>query len=516
VSDTDELRERHAVETALAESEARYRHLVESASDGIYRIDPAGFFLYANAIANRVLGGGPSIVGRHYLEFVRRDFHERANEFYRNQIKSRIPTTYFEFPALAADGSELWIGQKVQIEVSGNRVVALHAVARDISDRKRLEDELRQSNKMQTLGELAGGIAHDFNNLLMAIAGYTDLLRLSLAPSDPRSQDVAEIRKTVDRATALTRRLLMFSRRESTHSEDLDMNAIIVDMREMLARIIGDRVQIRTDLAAGLPLVRGDRNQIDQVLMNLVINARDAMPGGGTLTLATSLARPTLPASGNAPPTPRVVVSVKDTGIGMSDVVRTRLFEPFFTTKSHGKGTGLGLATVLGIVKQMGGAVEVDSEEGKGAEFRIILPTVDPLRSSLPLPSSHADTSTQKVIVLADDEEGIRNTLVRALEQKGYKVLAVPTGTQAMDLVERRGRPIDLLITDVAMPGVGGFALARRFSTLYPGSWTLLMSAYTDEEELRRQLASSQCAFLAKPFSIDELIGKVESVLASG
>jgi two-component system, cell cycle sensor histidine kinase and response regulator CckA len=207
---------------------------------------------------------------------------------------------------------------------------------------------------------------------------------------------------------------------------------------------------------------------------------------------------------------------VKDTGIGMSDVVRTRLFEPFFTTKSHGKGTGLGLATVLGIVKQMGGAVEVDSEEGKGAEFRIILPTVDPLRSSLPLPSSHADTSTQKVIVLADDEEGIRNTLVRALEQKGYKVLAVPTGTQAMDLVERRGRPIDLLITDVAMPGVGGFALARRFSTLYPGSWTLLMSAYTDEEELRRQLASSQCAFLAKPFSIDELIGKVESVLASG
>ncbi|HVX41490.1 MAG TPA: PAS domain S-box protein [Gemmatimonadaceae bacterium] len=641
-----DITKRKQIAESLAESEARFRHLVESATDGIYRIDPYGIFTYANPIASRLLGFAPDepgIVGRLYLDFVRRDYHEQGIALYRRQIVERTPVTYWEFPAIALDGNELWIGQNVHIEQEHGRLTSLFAVARDITkqkqaelalresearhrflaenstdmlarttpggtilyaspvcltllgyaadelvgrsvfeyvhaddleavrassarllghreietltyrirrhdgsyvwfettsqavrddasgrpvevlsvsrdvtERRRLEDELRQAQKMEAVAQLAGGVAHDFNNLLTAIRGFTDLLARSVQPDDPRRADIGEIVKATERAAALTRQLLAFSKRQVLRLESLSINDVVDDMAKIVRRLVGESITVETELAEAAWPVRADPGQLEQVLLNLALNARDAMRKGGTLRISTrnvEVAGPSTPDAVLAPGK-YVVLVVSDSGTGMSEETRAHAFEPFFTTKEQAGRAGLGLATVYGIVTQSGGRISVASELGRGTTVTIHLPVTD---ASLGTPSGDGTRPRSvagNVVLVAEDNEGVRALTVRVLADAGYQVLEACDGLEALEVLRGLREPIDMLISDVMMPRMSGTELAAQFQRLQPGSPILLMSGYMDEESVRRSFADPS-AVLPKPFSPEVLLARVEEAIGA-
>jgi PAS domain S-box-containing protein len=366
-------------EQALRDGELRYRQLTEQATDIIYNCDLRGRFTFVNPTGIRLMKfTEEELLGRHFLTLIRPDYRDRAAEFYTRQRAQYVRSTYFEFPAVAKDGSELWLGQSVQIVEEHGKPVGVQAIARDITARLALEDQLRQAQKMDAIGRLAGGVAHDFNNVLTAILGSADLLSMMLEPDDPKWAEADAIRRAADRGAALTKRLLAFSRPHRTAASVVNLVEIVSHMEPMLRRLVLDKIEIR--LASTRPSipVRADETALNQIVLNLVVNARDAMPDGGTATVDMSviqLAEPLAPTLGIMPGQ-YASLSVKDTGHGIPADVLHHLFEPFFTTKPSDQGTGLGLSIVYGIVKGLCGGIEVQSEIGHGSTFTIYLPLV--------------------------------------------------------------------------------------------------------------------------------------------
>jgi two-component system, cell cycle sensor histidine kinase and response regulator CckA len=374
-----DVTESKRAEEALREGEARYRQLTEQATDIIYNCDLEGRFTFVNPTGTRLMKyAEEELLGRHFLTLIRKDYRERAAEFYARQRTQYIRSTYFEFPAIAKDGTELWLGQSVQIVEERGKAVGVQAIARDITARLALEDQLRQAQKMEAIGRLAGGVAHDFNNVLTAILGSADLLSLMLEPDDPKWAEADAIKRAADRGTALTKQLLAFSRPHRSAATVVDMVTIVNQMEPMLRRLVLDKIAIRVTSSRRPILVRADETALNQIVLNLVVNARDAMPEGGTATVdmgIIELSDPLAPTLG-VMPGEYAGMSVSDTGEGMEADVLHHLFEPFFTTKPSDQGTGLGLSIVYGIVKALGGAIEVQSEIGYGATFTIYLPLV--------------------------------------------------------------------------------------------------------------------------------------------
>ena len=505
---------------AAEESQARLTMAVEQAGESIVVTDTRGIIQYVNPAFERITGYDRMEVIGQNPRILKSGRHDEA--FYRNLWETLRHGEVWRgtFHDKRKDGT-LWEEDAVISPVrdpSGN-VVNFVAVKRDVTDVRRMEEQLRQSQKMEAVGRLAGGVAHDFNNLLTAISGYSDLLLQRLPYYSTLRRDVEEIRKAGDRAAALTRQLLAFSRRQVLQPKVLDLNAVVKNMGQMLRRLIGEDIELSTDLSPSLSRVKADPGQIEQVIVNLAVNARDAMPGGGRITIATAdadLSPVHAAAHSEVRPGPHVLLSVSDTGHGMSDETQAHLFEPFFTTKERGKGTGLGLATVYGIVQQSGGHILVNSAADRGTTFLVYLPRVEVHEDGArgtdrpPVPDPFPGTET---VLLAEDEEVVRHLAREILSVNGYKVLEAGNGREALLVSEAHSGEIHLLLTDVVMPKMSGRELTDRIRPLRPGLRILYMSGYTDDAILRHGVLEDGIPFLQKPFTSDELARKVREVL---
>jgi PAS domain S-box-containing protein len=386
-------------------------------------------------------------------------------------------------------------------------------LAHDVTERRRLEEQFLQAQKMEAVGRLAGGVAHDFNNLLTVINGYAEMLGQDLADNEPALAYARAIRKAGERAASLTQQLLTFGRKQIVAARVLDLNAIVSDAASLLRRLIGEDVLLSLELQPGLGRVRADPTQLEQVLLNLAVNARDAMPRGGRLVLATGDVELAARAS-EVRPGAYVVLSVADTGHGMTEEVRRHLFEPFFTTKEVGKGSGLGLSTVYGIVKQAGGHIDVESQPGAGSTFRVYLPRV---AEPAPVPPHRPESAPAGgTVLLAEDEDAVRALAREVLRSEGYTVLEAADGDAALRLARGHGGRIDLLVTDVVMPGLGGRQLAEGLLALTPAVRVLYLSGYTEDAVVREGVSCEEVHFLPKPFSPAALAQKVREVLTTG
>jgi len=509
--------ERKGAQEAVRESEERYRLLFERNMAGVYRVALDGRIVECNDAMAHIYGyaSREELVGRniaqlHPDEGMRREFRESLFQFrtlanleLRGQRKDGNPVWTLENAALLAD------------ERAGD--VIIEGTVTDITDRRMLEEQLRQSQKMEAIGQLAGGIAHDFNNLLTTVLGYSNMALNSLSPHEPIREEIEEIQKAGERAANLTRQLLAFSRKQLFEPKVLDVNVRIVESTRMLARLIGERIRLVTQLDPSLGSVRADPGQIEQVLVNLVVNARDAMPDGGTLTIRTQNSEIDIVSSRRhfgAPPGSYVVLSVADTGVGIDPDTQKRIFEPFFTTKDKPHGTGLGLATVYGIVRQSGGQVYVASEPGEGATFMIYLPRVEDALSPLTVEAAPLGPARgSETILLVEDEGPVRELTRRCLEQRGYAVLPAASAEEAVDVLAAHPGPLDMLLTDVVMPGASGPDLARRLTRERPDLHVLFVSGYPDDSPGSAGLLEPGSAFLQKPFTADTLARKVRDVL---
>jgi len=415
-------------------------------------------------------------------------------------------------------------GRALDVEIAvhdiqyGGQTVQL-AVLMDVTGRRELEEQLRQAQKMEAVGMLAGGVAHDFNNLLTIIHGYTQLILNNLPPGDPNRHSAEQVMKAGERAAGLTNQLLAFSRRQVLQLKILDLNRAISSVGVMLQRLIGEDIDLRLELRPDIGRVSADPSQLEQVLMNLVVNARDAMPQGGTLTIETAnvdldeayAGRHITVKSG-----PYVLLAVSDTGSGMDEATKERLFEPFFTTKAPGKGTGLGLSTVFGIVKQCGGSVEVYSEPGQGSSVKIYLPRIE---QAVPVEAEsrrkHSSRGNE-TILLVEDDEMVRNLVRETLEREGYRVIGAGDPLEAQRSADAFRGKIQLLITDVVMPRISGKELAGILLQKRPAMKVLYMSGYTDSAIVNSGILQKEVAFLQKPFTPAALAGKVREVLENG
>jgi len=436
------------------------------------------------------------------------------------------PKLNYEEPQNRPDGSMLWLRtSKVPLHDADGRVEGVLGIYEDITERKQIEsalksseEQLRQSQKMEAIGRLAGGVAHDFNNLLTAIRGYSDLLLLRLDANSPTRREVEEIHKAAERAASLTQQLLAFSRKQVLQPKSMDLNAVVSGMDKMLRRLIGEDVDLVTILTPDLWNVLVDPSQVEQVIMNLLVNARDAMPKGGKVTIETANVELDHQYARRHPvvkPGEYVLLAISDTGTGMDEETKKHLFEPFFTTKERGKGTGLGLSTVYGIVKQSGGYVWAYSEVGKGTAFKVYFPRYgDKASEAKDLASSNASLRGGETVLLVEDDEGVRSFVLQLLTMNGYRVLTAGNGEEALETAGRHRGPVHLLLTDVVMPKMGGRELAKSLEGRLPGIKALYMSGYTDDAIVRHGVLDPGIPFLQKPFTPERLLRKVREVLA--
>src|SRR5208337_2507309 len=392
-------------------------------------------------------------------------------------------------------------------------------VAQDISERRHLEQQLRQSQKMEAIGRLAGGVAHDFNNLLMVIKGHTELLLNVLPPSDHIARKIEQIDRSADRATALTRQLLAFSRMQVLQPQVINLNSIVAEMGKLLPRLIGEDVELVVRAEQQLGAIRADASQMEQIIMNLAVNARDAMPGGGKLVIETKNADLDQTYTASHPlmkPGAYIRITVSDTGCGMDAETQSHIFEPFFTTKEKGKGTGLGLATVYGIVKQSGGFIWVYSELGKGTCFKIYLPRVDQAEEQVGVPKPTAEIpSGTETVLLTEDEADVREIARQFLESGGYKAIEAKNGREAIELARQNAGKIELLVTDMVMPGMTGQELAVNLQHEQPNVRVIFMSGYSEHAATEMADADPGVRLLTKPFSRSALLRAAREMLGA-
>ena len=504
-------------EQALRRSEARYRSLVQSSVYGIYRSSLEGRFLDVNPALITMLGYESAeevlLLDPQLDVFAQPQEHAHLIEEFRRSGR--------------LDGIEVkWKrkdGSSVTVRISGRAVSSadepadvLEAIAEDVTDRRVLEDQFRQAQKMEAVGRLAGGVAHDFNNLLMVISGYAEVILAKLPAEDPIQEEGRAIQQAADRATTLTRQLLAFSRKQLLELKVVDVNSIVQDMERLLRPLIGENVELVTLLSPEAPHTRADAGQLEQVLMNLVVNAKDAMASGGRLTIQTqTIVMDESHRRGQQfiRPGRYIMLSVSDTGMGMDKETQSRIFEPFFTTKEKGKGTGLGLSTVYGIIKQSGGYVMVQSEPSRGTVFHIYLPQVDETAEKHAVASPGTTVGGTETILLVEDEESVRQLVRDTLIARGYKVLAAEGGEAGLQEAARHKGKIDLVITDVVMPGMSGRELASQLVRSRPETKVLYLSGYTEDAIVNDGSIESGRAFLQKPFSLQNLSRKVREVL---
>jgi two-component system cell cycle sensor histidine kinase/response regulator CckA len=511
-----ETTERKQAEDALRKSERLNRSLVDHLPHRILVKDRDSVILFCNAPYAKDLGLSPeAVIGKDAFAFYPREIAEAYHAEDREVMTSGMVKENEE--SYQVGGEERWIhAVKVPYRDEQQKIIGILAVFEDTTERKRLEVQYRQSQKLEAIGLLAGGIAHDFNNLLTVILGYCDLLANSMSHTDPLVVDIEEIRKCGDRATNLTRQLLAFSRKQVLDVRVLDLNALVSGVDRMLQRLIGADIDLQTILAPDLGRIKADPGQIEQVMMNLVVNARDAMPTGGKLTLQTAnvdLDQDYAGAHVAVVPGPYVMLAVSDNGCGMDNPTQTRIFEPFFTTKEQGKGTGLGLATAYGIVKQSSGNIWCYSEAGHGTTFKIYLPRVDEAAAAIASEKPNPVVRGSETILVAEDEEMVRKLIVQLLTLDGYKVIATSNGAEALRKCERSPDHIHLLLTDMVMPGMSGYKLMQSLAEIRPSMKVLFMSGYTGDAVLRHGMLAEGVAFLQKPFTRDSLNRKVREAL---
>ena len=507
--------QRKRAEEAVRNSEGVLRQFVEHTPAAVAMFDLEMRYLAASRrwYADYRLGH-PDIIGRsHYDVFP--EIPERWKEIHRRCLAGATERCEAD-PFTRGDGRIDWVRWEVRPWMRADGAIGgILIFSEVITERRVLEDQFRQAQKMEAVGRLAGGVAHDFNNLLTVITSYSTLLLDDLGDTDPRRGDLNEIQKAATAAAGLTRQLLAFSRQQVLEPKVLDLNEVVAAAGKMLQRLIGEDVALVTVLAPDLGSVKADPGQIEQVIMNLAVNARDAMPDGGKLTIETSnveLGDTSILEHRPASPGPYVLLSVRDAGTGMDESTKANLFEPFFTTKETGRGTGLGLATVYGIVKQSGGFISVDSELGVGTTFKIYLPRVDEAPSDLPGRSPEAFHGTETVL-LAEDSAGVRAVAREVLKRNGYAVIQASDGQAALDLAATHSGPIHLLVTDVIMPEMSGRQLADRLREVRPELKVLFVSGYTDDAIIRHGMLEPGIAFLQKPFTPEALARKVRAVL---
>jgi two-component system cell cycle sensor histidine kinase/response regulator CckA len=520
---TRDVTERKQAEELLQKEREISLSILENAPYGVALIDEGGKYIYINPEFVNTTGYTLQDIptGKDWFQKVFPDpkDRERMIQLWKED-RSKGNMTNKEFGITCKDGSMREIEIRSTFLRDSRAVIVLH----DITERKRAEErmeslreQLRQSQKMEAIGRLAGGIAHDFNNLLTIIKGYSQLSLIELKENTPLRENIEHIHTATDRAADLVRQLLAFSRRQILAMRVLDLNTTLANLHNMLRRLIGEDIELTTVLAEDLGRVKTVLGWIEQAIMNLVVNARDAMPSGGKLTIETGNADLDDAYVGGhvgVKPGRYVVLSVSDTGVGMTPEVRERLFEPFFSTKEKDKGTGLGLSTVYGIVKQSDGDIWVYSEPGKGSTFKIYLPRVEePLEQPREKVLGDELLRGNETILLVEDEEEVRKLAVRVLERQGYKVLAARDGDEALIICERHQDPIHLLLTDVVMPGMNGHEVAKRLDSLHPEMKVLYMSGYTDNAIVLHGVLVKGVNYIQKPFTVDALTKKVREVL---
>jgi len=504
--------------TAQRQSEERFRRLFDSSPHGMNITDRDGRLLAANDALAQMLGSEPAaLLGRTFVELTHPDDVALDVELFGELIAGTRPSYGMEKRYLRADGSMLTaqLTAFALPDPSGKPQLAIGMVE-DVGERKLLEEQLRRSQRLEAVGQLAGGVAHDFNNLLTAIASYADLADEAIdAGASERQREIVDgIRAATGNAADLTRQLLAFSRRQVLELSVVDINEIVTEQAPLLERLIGENIEIRLALDHGIPPVTMDAGQLGQVLMNLAVNARDAMPTGGVLTVETQhVVLDNAPTSSGEISGPHVLVAVSDTGCGMQPDVAERIFEPFFTTKDPGRGTGLGLSTVLGIVEQADGRVTVYSEPGSGTVFKVYLPSADgpsTMQRSHP-PASESRPAGRERILLVEDNDAVRGPVADVLSQLGYEVAAAASPAEALECAE--AGQVELLVTDMVMPGMSGRELAETLLARHPETKVLYMSGYTDDTVVSRGAIGAGTAFLQKPFGADRLAQRIRELL---
>jgi two-component system cell cycle sensor histidine kinase/response regulator CckA len=502
---------------ALAARERRFRALIERSHEGILLRDADGTTRYASPVAAALLGVGVSEVAETIQNrVIHQDDRERVVASEQALCATPGASVTIEFRMMHPDGTWHWIESTRTNLLDDPAVAAIVCNFRDVTERRALADQLTQAQKMEAIGSLASGVAHDFNNLLSAILVQADLCSEECEDPARAREDLAEIRQVALRAAALTRQLLAFARKQVLQPRVLSLNALVSEVERMLHRVIGEDVDLTTRLESDLGMVRCDPTHLTQVMLNLAVNARDAMPDGGRLEIRTANAQIDAERArrleGAVAPGPYVVLSVTDTGTGMDEATMRRIFEPFFSTKAPGRGTGLGLSTVFGIVRQSGGAIAVESRLGEGSTFRVYLPRVAAEASPGARPPSAPVLGSGRTLLLVEDDPSARHAMARLLEQRGYRVYSAPGLVDARAILERAH--VDVLLTDVILPDGDGPTLATLARAREPAMRVLFMSGYGSHERLERHLTAPGSEFLPKPFTAEQLESALRSPAA--
>lgn len=507
------------------QTEKRYKSLVDNMRELLFTLDPAGNFTFANPAAEEVTGYGlEKLLSMNIFEVIAPEYHGVIRPDEIGAVRSNEPedprkTAPREIEIISSSGGRRWVQVSCSIIYDeGNNATGMQGIAREITKEKDLQRQLAQAQKMEAIGRLAGGVAHDFNNILTVISGFGALAKETLPPSHPGLEDIDEVMGAAGRAAKLIRQLLVFSRRQAMEPQKMLLSTLITDLQKMLGRLIGERIELDTRIESNLWPVKADPGMIEQVIVNLAVNAHDAMPDGGRLIIEAvnevidedfAYTHPDLQ------PGEYVLLTVNDTGCGMTGEVKSHLFEPFYTTKEEGKGTGLGLSTVYGIVRQHQGSIYVYSEPGQGATFDIYLPRlIDNIEEAPPQePARESLPRGVETVLVVEDSNPVREVTVKLLGSLGYNVMSASCGEEALILCEKHHKTIHLLLSDVVLPHLGGFGLYKLIMEKRPDIRVLFVSGYMEDNELLQNITEGKVPFLKKPFTTESLSQAVRDVL---
>ena len=517
-----DITERKRAEEALRAAEEKYRGIFENALEGVYQSTPDGKYISANPALARMFGfDSPQELIDTRNDITNQEYvtpQSRA-DFVR-ELEIRGVVRSFEYQAYRRDGKAIWVSANAHaVRNSEGHILYFEGTVQDITQSRELEQQLRQMQKIEAVGRLAGGVAHDFNNILMAISSYADLLYGKTPEGDARRRYIDEISKATDRAASLTQGLLAFSRKQVISPKVLDLNALVAQQTEMLKRLIPENIELHFLPAESLGRVKVDPGQVDQIVMNLVINARDATPNGGKILIETSnqeLDRTDSGPQSSAQSGSYVMIAISDNGCGMSAETQAHVFEPFFTTKEQGKGTGLGLAIVFGIVKQSGGHIFLHSQPDHGSTFKIYLPRVEDAAEADDIDISGVSFNGNEIILLVEDEDAVRESASEYLAEHGYTVLKAKHGPEALEIAEQHKSPIHVMLTDLIMPQMSGRELSERIASIHPETKVLFMSGYSNNLLSNEQVLDPKHALLQKPFRLSVLGKRITETLGRG